>query len=302
MRDIDPRAASGRTGVPAGGLAADIDVDLAGKDFNTLRGSAALTNLAGTISGVTIEPSIARVVLTDTRVVAESVFVATSAGPVSARGALGLHGDVRDTLSVTASASLANLAPLLRALGAIDSVKPDSAAGTGAAGSAVDSLGGPVTARARVVGSLDSLDANGELVADSVMSPFANVKRAHATWSIAGLRAKPHGQATLQADSLATSGIHFASATVRARSEDGSLARIVRYRRHRSTGRRRKCGVATRADTLPGRRRFTHGASSRHGPEPYAPNPLPTRRRRNHCPRHAAAPRDARRGDHRVGI
>ena len=226
VRDIDPRAASGRTDVPAGGLAADIDVDLAGTDFNTLRGSAALTNLTGTVAGVMIEPSVARVALTDTRVVAESVFVATSAGAVSARGALGLHGDVRDTLSVTASASLADLAPLLRALGAVDSVKPDSTDGTGAAGSVVDSLGGTVTARARVVGSLDSLDADGELEADSVASPFANVKRAHATWSMVGLRSKPRGQATLQADSLASSGIHFASATVLARSEDGDTWNI----------------------------------------------------------------------------
>jgi len=221
VNDVDPRSASGRTDVPAGKLAADVNVDLAGKDFQTLRGDLALTNLAGTVSGITIDSSIARLALTDTRVVAESVVVATSAGAVSARGALGLHGDVRDTLSVTASASLANLAPLLRALGAVDSVKADSAGGAGPAASAVDSLGGTVTARARVVGSLDSLDADGELQADSVASAFANVKRAHATWSMVGLRSKPRGQATLQADSLVTSGIHFASATVRARSEDG---------------------------------------------------------------------------------
>ena len=251
VHDVDPRAASGRTDVPAGSLAADIDVDLAGKDFKTLRGSAALTNFAGTVSGVTMDSSIARLALTDTRVLAESVLVATSAGSVSARGALGLHGDVRDTLSVTASASLANLAPLLRALGAVDSVKPDSAGGTGTAGSVLDSLGGTVTARARVVGSLDSLDADGELVADSVASPFANAKRAHATWSMVGLRSKPRGQATLQADSLATSGVHFASATVRARSDDGDVWHVSLGTADTDRpGGGANARIATQADTL----------------------------------------------------
>ena len=224
VHDVDPRAAAGRTDVPAGKLAADVNVDLAGKDFQTLRGSAALTNLAGTVSGITVDSSLARLALTDTRVVAESVVVATSAGAVSARGALGLHGDVRDTLAVTASASLANLAPLLRALGVVDSVKPDSAS---APASAVDSLGGTVTARARLVGSLDSLDTDGEVAADSVTSPFATAQRAHATWSMTGLRSTPRGQASLRADSLVTSGVHFASASVAARSDDGETWRVT---------------------------------------------------------------------------
>jgi len=224
VHDVDPRLASGRTDVPTGKLAADVNVDLAGKDFQTLLGSLALTNLTGTVSGITIDSSLARVALTDTRVVAESVVVATSAGAVSARGALGRHADVRDTLLVTASASLANLAPLLRALGVADSVTPGSSA---TPASVVDSLGGTVTARARLVGSLDSLDTAGEVVADSVTSPFANARRAHATWSMVGLRSTPHGQVSFQADSLGASGIHFATASVRARSDGGGTWRLT---------------------------------------------------------------------------
>jgi translocation and assembly module TamB len=228
VHDVNPRAASGRTNVPSGNLAADIDVDLAGKTLDSLRGSASLANLSGTVSGVTIEPSLARVTLTDTRVVAESVLVATSAGAVSARGALGVRNDVRDTLAVTASASLANLAPLLRALGVVDSMRVDSAGVDSAAAPAnvIDSLGGTVTARARLVGSLDSLDADGELQADSVTSPFASAKRAHATWAMTGLRSTPRGEASLRADSVTTSGVHFAEATVAARSDDGSKWRV----------------------------------------------------------------------------
>jgi len=248
VHDVDPRAASGRTDVPAGKLAADVKVDLAGKDFDTLRGSAALTNLAGTVSGVTIDSSIARLSLTDSRVVAESVVVATSAGAISARGALGLRGDVRDTLAVTATASLANLAPLLRALGVVDSVKPDSA---GSPGSVVDSLGGTVKARARLVGSLDSLDADGELVADSVRSPFASTKRAHATWSMVGLRSAPRGRASLEADSLAASGVHFASASVDARSDDGETWRLTLGTAATDRpGGEATASVAMRADTV----------------------------------------------------
>jgi translocation and assembly module TamB len=248
VHDVDPRTASGRADVPAGNLAADVDVDLAGRDFTTLRGSASLTNVTGSVSGIAIQPSIARVGLTDTRVVAESVVVATSAGTVSARGALGLRADVHDTLAVTASASLADLAPLLRASGVVDSIRPDSA---GAPGSVVDSLGGTVTARARLVGSLDSLGSDGELVADSVTSPFANARRAHATWSVAGLRSTPRGQATFQADSLATGGLHFATASVRARSDDGDAWRVsLGTADNDRPGGGAVATVATRADTL----------------------------------------------------
>jgi hypothetical protein len=90
----------------------------------------------------------------------------------------------------------------------------------------IDSLGGTVTARAHLVGSLDSLDTDGELQADSVTSPFASARRAHATWAIGGLRATPHGQASLRADSLTASGVHLAAATVTARSDDGGLWRV----------------------------------------------------------------------------
>ena len=248
VHDVDPRSASGRADVPAGKLAADVNVDLAGKDFKTLRGSAALTNLGGTVSGLTIDSSLARLALTDTRVVAESVVVATSAGAVSVRGALGLHGDVRDTLLVTALASLANLAPLLRALGVVDSVTPDS---VGTPTSVLDSLGGTVTARARLVGSLDSLDTDGEVVADSVTSPFANATRAHATWSIVGLRSTPRGQASFQADSLAASGVHFASASVSARSDDGETWRLTLGTAAADRpGGQVKASVARQGDTL----------------------------------------------------
>jgi len=157
VRDLDPRAASGRANVPAGKLAADVDVDLRGESFAKLRGSATLANVRGLLAGVTIEPSIARVALTDSRVVAESVFVATSAGVVSAHGALGLRAGIRDTLAVTASLELARLAPLLRTLGVVDSAGTDSVDPPGAV---VDSIAGTVTARVCLTGSLDSLAAS----------------------------------------------------------------------------------------------------------------------------------------------
>ena len=141
VRDLDPRAASGRANVPTGKLAANVDVDLRGESFAKLRGSARLANVRGMLAGVTVEPSVARVALTDSRVVAESVVVVTSAGVVSARGALGLRAGAHDTLAVTALLELASLAPLLRTLGVVDSAGSDSA---NAAGAVVDSIGGTV--------------------------------------------------------------------------------------------------------------------------------------------------------------
>src|SRR4030095_9375634 len=159
----------------AGALDADIDVNLLGKSFTTLRGTAAVSRLSGTVEGITIDPSTARLDLTESRVIAESVFVTTSAGTVRASGALGLHADVRDTLDVHGSVSLAELGPLLCGAGRMDSVARDTTSAKQA--SAVDSMGGRVTLRARLVGSVDSLDADAEGDADTVTSPFRGKAR-----------------------------------------------------------------------------------------------------------------------------
>ena len=58
-------------------------------------------------------------------------------------------------------------------------------------------------------------------------SPFATARRVHATWAMANLRSRPHGRASLRADSLAAGGVHLAAATVVAQSDDGKVWRVA---------------------------------------------------------------------------
>ena len=219
VRGANARAATGRPSVPDGALDASVDVDLAGESFSALRGTAALTNVNGTIAGITVQPSNVRLTLTESRVVADSVVVATSAGTVQLHGALGLHANVGDTLNLTTSLSLAELGPLLRALGVGDTVTRETAQSEKR--SQIDSIAGTLVARARLTGSVDSLDASGEVEVTGMTSPSGNVARARATATMTGLRSTPRGQATLRVDSVTAGGLSFASLSATARSDDG---------------------------------------------------------------------------------
>ena len=219
VRDVNARAATGRSSMPDGAVDADVDIDLAGESFSALHGTAALSNLNGTIAGITVQPSNARFTLTESRIVADSVVVSTSAGTVHAHGALGLHANLGDTLDVTASLSLAELGPVLRALGVREVAANDTA--QSGQPSQIDSLAGTVSARARLTGSVDSLEADGDVEVLGLTSPSGTVARGRATATMTGLRSTPRGQATLRVDSLTAGGISLSSLTATARSDDG---------------------------------------------------------------------------------
>jgi len=225
VRGLDPRAATGRTTVPTAKLDADIDVDLSGDSLSALRGTAALTSLSGTVEGVTIEPSSARVSLTDSRIVADTALVVTSVGTISARGALGLRRDVRDTLVVNARVSLAELGPVLRAVSARDSAA--SSTSQQPAPTAIDSARGVVTAQARVVGSVDSLDVVAEVNGDSIAVPSVSASRVRGTAAIGGLPATPRGRASLRADSVTVAGTPLTTFTIDAESDDSQRWRVA---------------------------------------------------------------------------
>jgi len=225
VRGLDPRSASGRTTVPSGKLDANFDVDLSGDSLSALRGKATLEGLAGTVEGVTIEPSSARLWLTDSRIVADTALIVTSAGTVSAHGALGLRRSVRDTLVVDARVSLAELGPVLRAVGARDTAanatppQPNT--------TPMDSARGTVTTQARVVGSLDSLDVTAEVNGDSITVPSVRASRIRATAAIEGLPATPHGRASLRADSVTVAGTTLSGLTIDAESADSERWRVA---------------------------------------------------------------------------
>ena len=224
VRGANPRLATPDGRLPNGQVDADMDVDLSGASASALRGTATMAKLSGTVGGITIEPSAARFALTESRVVADSVVVATSSGIVRAHGALGLRSPVRDTMAVTASLSLAGLGPLLRAARVRDTLVGDSA-GKRAAG-VLDSLGGQVTARVRVIGSLDSLNADGDIEGRDLTSPVFKTPRARAEATMAGIRSRPRGRVSVHVDSITAGTMRFAAVTAGASSDDGERWRV----------------------------------------------------------------------------
>jgi hypothetical protein len=224
VRGANPRLATPDGRLPNGQVDADMDVDLSGPSASSLRGTATVSMLSGTVGGITIEPSAARVALTESTVVADSVIIATSSGIMRAHGALGLRSPVRDTMAVTASLSLAGLAPLLRAAGVGHSVVGDSAR-TREPG-VLDSLGGEVTARVRMIGSLDSLDADADIEGRDVTSPAFKTPRVRATATVAGIRSRPRGRVSVHVDSVSAGTMRFAAVTADASSDDGERWRV----------------------------------------------------------------------------
>ena len=247
VRDADPRVLSGRGAIPTGKLDADLSVDVAGDSLAALRGTAELSGLTGTIGGVAVKPSLVRVALTDERVVAESVLVETSAGVARAAGALGLRRNVRDTMSVEATVTLAELAPLLRAVGVIDSVTTDTAQGA----TALDSATGTVTARALVVGSVDSLDVAANADGSQIALGGSRASRVHVSANVAALPRAPRGRATIHADSVFAGDTRFDSVSASADSDDGERWRVTLATASADNpGARAAATLAMHSDTL----------------------------------------------------
>ena len=247
VRNADPRLLSGRAALPAGKLDADLSVDLAGDSLAALQGTAVLSGLAGTLGGVLVKSSLVRVSLTDARVVAESVLVETSAGVARASGALGLRRDVRDTMTVDATVSLAELAPLLRAAGVIDSVTTDTTKGP----TALDSASGTVTARATVVGSVDSLDVAAEADGSQIALGGARASRVRVSANVAALPKALRGRATIHADSVFTGKTRFDSVSANADSDDGERWRVtLATASSDNPGARAAATLAVRSDTV----------------------------------------------------
>ena len=120
--------------------------------------------------------------------------------------------------------SLAELAPLLRAVRVGDTLAGDSTRTRGP--SVLDSLAGQVTARVRVIGSLDSLDANGDVEGRDLTSPIFKSPRARVEATVAGIRSRARGRASMHVDSVSAGTLRFAAVTARASSDDGERWRV----------------------------------------------------------------------------
>jgi translocation-and-assembly-module (TAM) inner membrane subunit TamB-like protein len=243
VRNADPRLISGLATGPSGKLDADLTVDLSGDSIAALRGTAELSQLAGTIGGVAIEPSVARFSLTDSRVVAESVSIATSAGAIRAQGSIGRRSTSRDTLTVMTTMSLASLRPLFRELMAQDSTTADTMP------SMLDSASGTITANARLTGSIDSLHLDTDVEGTRVSLASLRISRMKASASLA-LHDKPRGRVSLVADSLELAGSPITRLTASATSRDDAWLVRLGTSPDDARGGEATGSIALRADTV----------------------------------------------------
>ena len=233
VRELDLAGVLGPTSVLAGVLGATVALDLRGDSLAVLEGSVALTDIAGHVNGIDVEPSLVRLRLVDGRLRADSVAVVSSAGSVRGWGALGLRRQLRDTLIVEGEGIA--IGRLL--MGIFDT--------TGA-----DSIGGTLAVRGRLVGSVDSLDVDATADVVGLVMPAARARRAHASVAMTGLPRAVRGNGQVRVDSIDAGEISLAMVAASATTSDGKTWQV---------------GIVTGDDDRPGGRAdgaVTMGADS----------------------------------------
>ena len=162
VRQLDLAGVLGPSAIVAGVLGANIVFDVRGDSLSALEGSVELTDIAGHVNTHRCRAILVRLRLADGWLRADSVSVVSSAGSVRGRGSLGLRRELRDTLTVEAEGIA-----IRRLLAGI----ADSAG--------ADSMDGTLGVRARLVGSVDSLDVEAHAEAIGLVMPPTRARRAH---------------------------------------------------------------------------------------------------------------------------
>jgi TamB, inner membrane protein subunit of TAM complex len=205
VREVDLACVLGPAAAVAGVLGANVALDVHGDSLSTLEGRVELTDIAGRVNAIDVEPSLVRLRLADGWLRADSVLVVSSAGSLRGHGALGLRRGLRDTLTVEAEGVA--LRPLLA--GIADRTRSDSIDGT---------LG----VRARLVGSIDSLDVEAVAEVVGLVMPAARATRAQATVAITGLPRAVRGSANVRIDSIDAGELSLAMVATSAKTSDGT--------------------------------------------------------------------------------
>lgn len=217
-----------RPDLPEGALSGSYNTDLTFNDLATLTGSASVMLDRTTFDGVTLYPSALRARFDQGVAHVDSMVLHTTAGIVTASGAIGLPRGRTDSLHVVAS--LDSLGGLRRYIGSPDT----SLAGIVTA----DSLSGAVTADVVVRGRVDSLGATGSVTGtdlyvrgDRAADARVNFAMRYAGKTLSGrvqasadsLRAAGIFLDSLQADALLTDPTHGTFSVVAARDTTGRI-------------------------------------------------------------------------------
>lgn len=190
-----------RSDLPSGTLSGSYNTDLAFTDLASLTGSASVMLDRTTFDAVTLYPSALRARFDNGVAHVDSMVLHTTAGIVTASGAIGLPHGRSDSLRVVAS--LDSLGGLRRYIG-----RPD----TSLSGVVTpDSLSGAVTADVVVRGRLDSLRASGTVAGTDLFMRGDRAGDARLSFAVQYANRTLSGRVRASADSLRAAGVFLDS-------------------------------------------------------------------------------------------
>ncbi len=192
---VNPALALAGDSLPSGSITGDYDLQVTGDSVADLRGTATLSLERSELDRVSLFTSLAHLRFDGGRAYVDSTRIETSAATLTARGALGLHPGVVDSMSYHLSVdSLGGLRPFLQTGSVGQREKPDS-------------LAGSFYVDGQLTGNLDSLDVSGHLHGSGL---YINKDRGATTegqFAFADVLHAPRGTGWLRLDTLVLGGV-----------------------------------------------------------------------------------------------
>ena len=217
------RALYDTASMPVTGLNGVAEIDLKGDSLANYTGTIALDLQRSSIDSTRVyDGARARLAFLDGRLRVDTLRAESAVATLTARGALGLRADVRDSLQVRLDGdSLGGLRPYLRRL-ADDSVA--------VAALEADSLQGVVTGQLTLTGSIDTLGVHGTVDVREVDAWASRARRLRLTAAMEDVTGDgAHGTAAVTADTLsvATLGVRTATLDLALRRRDSTDFRFT---------------------------------------------------------------------------
>lgn len=245
VQSANLQALFGDSRYPQSNLSLAGDVDMRGADLASMRGPVRATiDQFSRIENVRVFGGTARATFDSGLVRVDTMMMETSALRLTARGGLGLVAGRTDSLQFSAAVdSLGGLRPWLQAG---DSTRRNVV---------TDTLRGTIEMRGQLVGTLDTLDANGlslDARADAAGLAYgaALAERANATLAVRDVVRGGNGLLQFTMDSARIAGVDIAAAVGRSTLRSGLVERFSTELRTPSEGRvALGGGVTRRADT-----------------------------------------------------
>lgn len=205
---------------PTTSLTGTADLDLTGDSLANLAGAMLVQLDRSLYDDLRVHPSRVRVRFADQRLIVDTLFLETVLGRATARGALGLRPEVRDSLVF--ALAMDSLGGLRRYLGRAAAAE-EAANGDGVP--AADSLAGEADVRGVLVGSLDTLGVRAALDGVRLVYNGSSARVVRGRVALADAFRAPTGTVTFSADTVSLAGVRLQDIGVDLRVDSGRAGR-----------------------------------------------------------------------------